>query len=160
MPLTPRKYRFPFLILVVVLLVTSIPLLLCSPKEAEFQHSLDAKQTQIYKKIVKERKKIGTYSLIYGVLTGILMALLLEKYLNTSQRTHRVLIYLASVASFIFVAQKFYILYPKSTYMIHHLRQENQLKLWMDQYRGMQICFHGTMSIVVVLALFGVMCVL
>lgn len=143
------KSKLFFLFVLLVAFVT--PNLLCHSKEDAFQKSLDDTQNEMYKKIVKERKKIALHSIGIGIIVASVSAFILTKLFDD-----KLFIYAATVSIFLFVMQKVYFLTPKSNYIVKHLKNTEQTNLWMDQYRSMQICYHGTISVLFSLVIFGV----
>ena len=107
----------------------------CSPF-VEYEKSLDSEQLRMYKQIVTERKNIY----LGGLVLGSLLALL---YLYTNG------LELGAVGnSCIFVAiamstqYLFYMLYPKSNYMVTSMKNEEQLNKWLAVYKHMQNRYH------------------
>jgi hypothetical protein len=97
-----------------------------------FDNLLDDNQRQVYKSIVQERATIYVQSLILGLVLAILVVFNLKKMGQTPK-----------VCLFILIAlgtnYLMYSLYPKSTYMLEHLRSTEQNKAWLGIYKEMKL---------------------
>lgn len=94
-----------------------------------FQDSLNKKQNDIYKKIVTERLKIYITGLLLGLIVGF-------SYLSISKKSAiRTCVFTTLVLSVTII---FYMIVPKSTYMIQHLKTVEQYNKWLDVYKEMQ----------------------
>lgn len=96
----------------------------------KFNDLLDQEQTKIYKDIHKERLKIY----IAGLILGIFLAILVTQLSGFKQNTNICLF--VSIA--LGVNWMFYLLYPKSTYMLEHLKTPEQTKAWLGIYKEMK----------------------
>jgi hypothetical protein len=111
----------------------------------EFKNTLSNEQNILYEKIVDERKKI--YFMGYGL--GILLSVLtiyFNKYLQflpdiKNKNYNTSLVCLVGAITFI-TNYLFYILYPKSDYMLLHLSDKTQIQGWLEIYKKMQFKFH------------------
>ena len=99
---------------------------------SKFNNLLDDNQRQVYKSIVQERASIYAQSLILGLVLAILVVFNLKKLGQTPR-----------VCLFILIAlgtnYLMYSLYPKSTYMLEHLRSTEQNKAWLAIYKEMKM---------------------
>lgn len=98
----------------------------------KFTNLLDDNQKQIYKSIINERATIYVQSLLLGLILAILVTFNLKRMSNTPK-----------VCLFILIAlgtnYLMYSLYPKSTYMLEHLRSTEQNKAWLAIYKEMKL---------------------
>jgi len=98
-----------------------------------FEASLDDKQKALYHIIKRERLQLY----LTGLTLGTLIALANLYYFNDSQNS-----FLATICLFVTISWGFtlfyYMLMPKSTYMVQHLTSQNQIDKWVDVYRDMQ----------------------
>lgn len=91
--------------------------------------TLDNTQLAIFRKVHKERMQIYLLGLVLGLLLGFI-------YLNMSKSgVVRTCVFISIVMG---VNYLFYMIYPKSTYMIQHLKTETQINAWQHVYRTMQ----------------------
>lgn len=99
---------------------------------SKFNNLLDDNQRQVYKSIVQERATIYVQSLILGLVLAILVVFNLKNLGKTPR-----------VCLFILIAlgtnYLMYSLYPKSTYMLEHLRSTEQNKAWLAIYKEMKL---------------------
>ena len=95
----------------------------------KFMNTLNNKQKEIYHKIIRERL------LLYfgGMLLGIFLGLLYLYYSKKSDRSICIFIVIVFLTKIIF-----YKGFPKSTYMLYHLDNPEQVSAWTDIYRYMK----------------------
>ena len=85
-----------------------------------------------YDKISKER--VTLY--IVGLLIGFLLAYSAVFYSRLSNRFHRGTTFIAIM---LFTGVSFYTVYPKSDYMLNHIKSEKEAKAWMEVYKTMKM---------------------
>jgi hypothetical protein len=97
----------------------------------KFMGLLTSDQQTTYKEISSERMHIYLMGLVLGLLLGFI-------YLYHGVKTTG----LARTCGFVFITMAttylFYLLYPKSKYMLSYLTTDDQRTAWLDVYRGMQ----------------------
>ncbi len=106
----------------------------------DFVDLLTEEQLKKYKKIVEERKSICFEGYGMGLVVGIILVIF-----NVYQKKRKLtrLSMACIVASTMFIVQYFYyILYPKSDWILLHLNTDEQKKKWLDIYRVMQRSCH------------------
>ncbi len=88
-------------------------------------------QMDVYKEVSRERMHIYLMGLVVGLLLGFI-------YLYHGVRQPG----MARTCGFVFITMAvtylFYLLYPKSKYMLTYLTTDEQRAAWLDVYRGMQ----------------------
>jgi hypothetical protein len=106
----------------------------------QLRATLNRQQEVIYDSIVKERKWIS----ITGYLLGLFVALIIivDNYVNRRIRNIPINIAIATATTFI-IHYFYYILVPKSQWMVPHLDHKSQREAWVKVYRKMQRSFHG-----------------
>lgn len=119
----------------IVLLVGSLLMMvLCKLDNKDMVHFnslLDDKQKQIYKSITKERGIIYAQGMIIGIIIGLL-AIMYFKKLNYKNKV--CLFILIALVTNLF----YYKLYPKTTYMLLHLNNKEQVEGWLNIYKTMK----------------------
>lgn len=105
-----------------------------------FRNSLDETQKKIYDKIVKERKWLSVNGYLVGL--GVSLVLLVLNYMNKKVKGIASVVSIAAATTFV-IQYFFYILSPKSDWMVLHLNEEKQRSEWIKVYREMQLGFHG-----------------
>jgi uncharacterized membrane protein YkgB len=111
----------------------------------EYKKQLPSNLQNLYEKIGSERMRIN----YYGYSLGLILSLIIILYnysLNKNKLTTTSLVCLVIVVSF-FTNYFYYILSPKSTYMLEHINSPEQTKAWLTMYREMQYNYHFGMVI-------------
>lgn len=86
-----------------------------------FTESLDEDQRRVQARVVKERGFIYAVATVMGLMTAF------------SLRDSRC----KATAGALFVQTMVYLLWPKSTYMLNHVKTPQQSVLWLQQYTHM-----------------------
>lgn len=120
-----------------------------SDKFNKFTSTLDDDQMAIYSKVKKERLSIYLVGLAIGTALAV-------GYLTFNP----VKSLLATICIFMAIAWGFtyfyYTLMPKSTYMLEHLTDQEQVDAWVDIYRDMQVRYVGGFALGIVA--YGLLC--
>ena len=93
-----------------------------------------------YEKITEERKMISYYG--YGL--GFILSLFIIFY-NTKMRSYKMNTFslVCMVMSVCFLTNYFYyILSPKSDWMLNHTSNQEEVKAWLQMYREMSYNYH------------------
>ena len=93
-----------------------------------------------YEKITKERLRIY----YYGYILGFILSFIIIMYNYTLKRnklTNMNIVCLTIVVSF-FTNYFYYILSPKTDWMLNHINSPEQTKAWLTMYRSMQVNYH------------------
>lgn len=118
---------------------------------ASYKSSLDSTQKKVFDKIVDERRKLAMQG--YGLGLGLaILGLIAMAYLKKSKTKTSFISYALSriclVVATTFVVQYFYyMLMPKSNWMLDYLTSEAQKKAWLNVYRTYQYNYHLGMVI-------------
>ena len=104
-------------------------------EKAEFIHTLDAAQRERYELIVSERFRIWLTASIAGLIVGWFAV----KAAGSTDKTKNGCIFLSSA---FLVQYLWYMVWPKSDWMAHHLRDQRQVKEWHDVYRAYSRTWH------------------
>ncbi len=84
-----------------------------------------------YDAIVKER----TSHYIQGLILGMIIAYVILYHLKTTNRFHRISLFFGIT---LFTTALYYLLMPKSDYMLNHLKSEDENKAWLSVYKTMK----------------------
>lgn len=106
----------------------------------EYKKQLPSNLQNLYEKITAERLRLN----YYGYSLGLILSIIIIIYNYTSKRnklTTTSLVCLVIVVSFL-TNYFYYILSPKSTYMLDHINSPEQTKAWLTMYREMQYNYH------------------
>ena len=109
----------------------------------EFKNTLTQEQQVLYEQIIQERKKIYYGGFLLGIVLSFIAVYFGKKFLFSSNPKSSALPKICMVASITFVTNYlFYILYPKTDYMLLHLNDKTQIQGWLNIYKKMQFKFH------------------
>jgi len=104
----------------------------------DFKNSLNDDQKNIYIGIIDERRKIYLKGYILGIILSVVIVLL-NKFL-LKNKIPNILCWVLVISSI--TSYFFYILSPKSKYMLEVLNNNTQIKNWLKVYKSMQTRFH------------------
>tara|TARA_B110000114_G_C14810191_1_gene284380 strand:+ start:38 stop:490 length:453 start_codon:yes stop_codon:yes gene_type:complete len=102
-----------------------------SPKHKHFRSLLNKNQTNIYDNIHKERLTIY----LIGLCVGIVVAFFASNFLS-SPKSNKLCLFVAIAIS---VNVVIYMVYPKSQYILTHLKEGEQVDAWLDIYKDMKL---------------------
>ena len=105
-----------------------------------YKNQLPEDLVATYSNIVNERTRIYYCGYILGFILSLIII-----YYNTQIRKNRFSTFtlVSMVVAISFVTNYFYyILSPKSDWMLNHIKTPEQTKAWLGMYRGMQIYYH------------------
>lgn len=109
---------------------------------------LDKEQLIKYNKIIEERKRISLNGYTLGLIFSIVF--ILVNY-NLNKLNYYLIICLTGSIMFI-VHYFYYILSPKTDWMVLHLNK-NQMKEWLRVYRTMQLSYHISLVVGIISAM-------
>jgi uncharacterized membrane protein len=99
----------------------------------------------LYEKLSAERLHINYYGYTLGLVLSLIIILYNYNLTKNNKlqlsKTNTSLVCLVIVVSF-FTNYFYYILSPKSTYMLDHINSPEQTKAWLAMYREMQYNYH------------------
>ena len=108
-----------------------------------FYKLLDNDQKNIYKKIIDERKSIYFRGYGIGLILSFIFIFIYKYILRPSKKSLSIWFLVCLTGAITFTTNYlFYILAPKSTYMINHLKNKKQITAWQNIYRTMQVKYH------------------
>jgi uncharacterized protein YacL len=93
-----------------------------------------------YEKITKERLRIYYYGYILGFILSFLI-IMYNYSLKRNKLTNMNIVCITIVVSF-FTNYFYYILSPKTDWMLNHINSPEQTKAWLTMYRSMQVNYH------------------
>ena len=132
----------------IAFIVSSIAITFCLNKKSLFNPYLDMltdDEREKYDQIVIERRNIYLTGFGIGLFIAILMMFLLTKTLTPLQSVGIGVAIVYSISYF------FYMLFPKSDYMIQYLDKKDERQAWWKIYRTLQFYYHLAFA----LGLFG-----
>lgn len=109
-----------------------------------YQSQLPSSLQNLYAKITAERQRIYYYGYALGLIISVIII-----YYNTSlnprnniKMTSATMVCVIITVSFI-TNYFYYMLSPKSTYMLEHINSPEQTKAWLTMYKTMQYYWHA-----------------
>ena len=131
-------------IIALVFLIANIyTILSCTNNKKTKQDFLDVlneKQKTTYENIINERKNIYYIGYFLGIVLSLISYFISKKILKIRFNNISLVCFIGAIT---FVTNYlFYILYPKSDYMLLHLSDKEQITQWLKIYRKMQVKFH------------------
>jgi hypothetical protein len=106
----------------------------------EYKKQLPSNLQNMYEKISSERLRLSYYGYALGLILSLIIILYNYK-LKRNKLTTTSLVCLVIIVSF-FTNYFYYILSPKSTYMLEHINSPEQTKAWLTMYKTMQFNYH------------------
>jgi hypothetical protein len=105
-----------------------------------YKNQLPRELQEKYEKITNERKKIYYEGYILGFVLAILLLFINIYMLNKKISTLTMICIIVSIS---FVTNYFYyMLHPKSDWMLNHIKSPEQTKAWLKMYKNMQYYYH------------------
>lgn len=110
-----------------------------------YQKQLPKDLQQLYQQIREERTQI----FYTGYIIGFILALIIIVY-NTQIKKTRMgwpsMVCLTITVAFI-TNYFYYVLTPKTKWMLDHIENPDQTKAWLDMYKNMQTYYHGSLAL-------------
>ena len=105
-----------------------------------YREKLPTHLKQLYDKLSNERLKIS----IYGYVLGFLLSLCIIFYNLTSKREklNNKSVVCIVIATCFLTNYFYYRLTPKSDWMLNHINNGEQSKLWLQMYKTMSLYYH------------------
>jgi uncharacterized membrane protein YkgB len=118
----------------------------------QYKAQLPPNLKNLYDKISEERLHIYYFGYVLGFILSIIIILYNVSIKNRNKLTNTSLCCLVIIVSF-FTNYFYYILSPKSDWMLNHINSPEQTKAWLYIYRTMQVNYH--MGFVIGIAAIG-----
>lgn len=118
-----------------------------------YKQSLSSDLQKRYDKITDERKKISYQGYILGFILSLFIIFYNSK-IRVLKMNSTSLVCTVIACSFL-TNYFYYILHPKSDWMLNHLQNKDEIRTWLQMYREMQYNYH--MGIVLGIIAVGVL---
>lgn len=105
----------------------------------QYRASLSSDLKERYAKISEERKQIS----YQGYALGVLLSLGIIYYNNQIKQIKTLSLVCIVVATAFVTNYFYYILHPKSDWMLEHLKNQQETHAWLLMYREMQYSYHA-----------------
>ena len=113
-----------------------------------YRSQLSMPLREIYDKIAKERAHIS----IKGYILGFILSLFIIFYNYKMKRLNSISLVCTVLATSFLTNYFFYMLSPKTDWMLNHVEGPTQTRNWLEMYRSMQYYYHAGLF----LGIFGV----
>jgi len=124
-----------------VLLVSSVVMHFFIDKRDEFLYTLGDELKKKYKSIVYERLRIYIYGMILGLYLGFMYIYI---YNNDNYKV-------CKFVSIVMITKLlFYYFYPKSDFMLYHLKEKQQIDAWTNMYRNYKNAWRNSLIISII----------
>ena len=110
----------------------------------KYREQLPVELNERYEKITSERRGIYYRGYVYGLILSLFVI-----FLNTTRRismSNGTMVCLVVSISFL-TNYFYYLLSPKSDWMLNHIKDPEQTKAWLHMYRSMQVYYHGGLAL-------------
>ena len=116
----------------------------CKTTKEKLYSLLDDNQKNIHQKIVEERKSIYFRGYGVGLILSCILIFVYKYVINPSNKKKMsIWMIVCMVGAITFTTNYlYYILSPKTTYMVQHLQNKQQIDEWLKIYRTMQVKYH------------------
>jgi len=106
----------------------------------QYKKQLDPELQKTYEKISKERRNISLYGYVLGFFLSLFIILYNIKLKGKKMNTKSLV---CTVMACCFLTNYFYyMLSPKSDWMLNHINNSKQSKAWLVMYRTMSYNYH------------------
>jgi len=106
-----------------------------------YKSSLSSDLQKRYEQITKERTNISYQGYILGVILSLIIIFYNLKIKRSSMNTSALV---CTVVATAFITNYFYyILSPKSDWMLNHITNKEEVKAWLLMYQEMQFNYHA-----------------
>ena len=117
-----------------------------------FIQTLDSEQKIKYENIIKERRNIYFKGYGVGLVLSIIFLIMTDKLRKSNLISAGIICSVGGIT--LLTCYLFYIIHPKSDYMILGLSKPEQREKWLDIYRHMQLKYHMGLALGVIAAMF------
>jgi len=96
----------------------------------------------LYEKLAKERLYIS----LYGYILGFILSLFIIFYnlrLKKNEKLNNISIVCIVMSTCFLTNYFYYILSPKSDWMLNHVDNQSEVTAWLKMYRQMQVYYHS-----------------
>ena len=130
------------IIAVVFLIANIFTIISCNSDnyKQNFKNLLTKQQNLIYEKITTERTIIYYSGYALGIILSILTIFIMTKIMKIKLATTSLVCIIGAIT--FTTNYLYYILYPKSDYMLLHLNDKKQIEEWLKIYKKMQFKYH------------------
>ena len=109
---------------------------------SKYKSILSPELREKYEKITNERLKISYQGYILGFLLSILIIYYNYSIKNPKLKPNNISLVCIVLSTSFITNYFYYLLYPKSDWMLNYLKKPEEIKAWLELYRTMQFNYH------------------
>ena len=109
-----------------------------------YKEKLPSDLQKRYKTISEERKKISIHGYILGLVFSLFIIFYNLKF--KGQRLNTISLVCTVMATCFLTNYFYYMLSPKSDWMLNHINNPEQVKAWLQMYREMSYNYHAGLA--------------
>jgi hypothetical protein len=110
-----------------------------------YKEKLPSDLQKRYKTISEERKKISIHGYILGLVFSLFIIFYNLKF--KGQRLNTISLVCTVMATCFLTNYFYYMLSPKSDWMLNHINNPEQVKAWLQMYREMSYNYHAGLAL-------------
>lgn len=140
--------------LAITFLVADIYMTISADKgdmKQDFMKLLSDEQKTRYENIIEERKHIYFKGYLVGIICSILFIFVTRDFKRTKWMSIGIVCAVGGIT--MLVNYLYYIMSPKTDYMVLHLDSKKQREAWLAIYRYMQLKYHTGLALGVIAAM-------
>lgn len=107
----------------------------------KYKKQLPSELQNIYENITREREQINLYGYVLGVIISFVVILYNYRLKQNKLTTFNISCLVVAIS--FTVHYFYYMLTPKTTYMLEHIKSPEQTKAWLTMYKTMQYYYHS-----------------
>lgn len=108
-----------------------------------YKAQLPPRLQNVYENIVKERMLIS----IKGYILGLMLSILIIYYTYQKKSFHPSMVVCMVLATSFLTNYFYYMLSPKTDWMLNHVNSAEQTQAWLKMYRAMQYYYHAGLAL-------------
>jgi uncharacterized protein YacL len=112
-----------------------------------YKDSLPSDLQKRYENIAQERKRISIHGYILGLILSLLIIFYNVQYKNLSLKGNTIALVCTVIATCFLTNYFYYILSPKSDWMLNHINNQQQVRAWLLMYREMSYNYHAGLAL-------------
>ena len=117
-----------------------------------YKEMLSPQLQKLYGKITQERRAISYYGYVLGLLLSLCLIFYYVKVKKVKMGASA-LVCMATATTFL-VHYFYYMLSPKSDWMLNHMNKQEEVNAWLQMYKSMQYYWHAGLVLGIIAIMF------
>lgn len=114
-----------------LLVATFVTMTVSKEQHQALRKGFSPELEQIYENIVSERRNLY----FQGLVLGLVVSFFASQTMHIVKPFHKIAFFLAVTLT---ISVAYYSLMPKTDYMLHHLKTQEENKAWLNMYKTMK----------------------